>query len=653
MSGIAGIYNINGLPVDPAVLHRMIDAIAHRGPDGVRHWIDGPVGLGHCMLHTTPESVYERQPLTDESNNLCLTMDGRVDNREDLLAALKSAGARLRDDTDAELVLRAYECWGTECPAKIIGDFAFVIWDKRHRQLFCARDILGIKPFYYHSDGRKFLWASELHQLFRDPAVPREPNEEMVAEYLAANLTDREGTLYKGILRLAPAHSLLIREGRIDKRAYWDLNPGKEVRHRTDEEYADHFSSIFKEAVRCRLRSQGPVGAELSGGLDSSSVVGMSQALYREGLAPDHGFATLSLVYPGRSCDESSYINDAVDMWKVESHKLHQEAVSPSAYFEDARRYEDFPDYPNGVISNPVSVLSRRNGLRVVLTGGGGDEWLTGSFYHYADFLRRFKILTLVRQLRCDRQFGRTSVGVPAIVFPRRALLRVGFFPLLPPLARRGVKWALRRGYVPPPWIDPQFAHRARLRERQSEPVHKKFPTFAQEDMYGNLIDGWACQGYEIGNRSESRYGFERRHPLSDRRVIEFAFALPEEQRWRGQEPKFILRNAMRGLLPETIRRRLTKADFSQVFPEALEAIGGENFFNSLTIASMGWVDGNRASGLYREMIQNYKQSNGGLIAHTWQLWMICGIELWFRAVFLGADHASSEILPGCEIQPV
>ena len=655
MSGIAGIYNFNGLPVDPGLLHRMIDAVAHRGPDGVRHWIDGSVGLGHCMLHTTPESVYERQPLTDESGNLCLTMDGRVDNRKELLSALKSAGARLRDDTDAELVLKAYECWGTECPAQIIGDFAFVVWDKRQRQLFCARDILGIKPFYYHSDSGKFLWASELHQLFRDATVPREPNEGMVAEYLAASLTNREETLYKGILRLAPAHFLLVREGQVVKRAYWDIDPSKEVRYGNDEEYAEHFSSVFKEAVRCRLRSHGSVGAELSGGLDSSAVVGMSQVLYREGKVTDRGFATFSLVYPGLSCDESSYIDDAVDMWSVESNRLHHEAAQPSVYFEDARRYEDFPDYPNGVMSNPVSVLAKRNGIRAVLTGAGGDEWLTGSFYHYADFLRRLKILSLVRQLRCDRQFDRTSDGVPAIIFPRGALLRVGFFPLLPPFARRAVKWALRRGYVPPPWIDAQFARRARLTERQSECAHKKFPTFAQQDMYCNLMDGWACQGYELGSRSEARYGFERRHPLSDRRVIEFAFALPEEQRWREHKPKLILRNAMRGLIPETIRRRLTKADFSHVFPESLKAIGGEDFFNSLTIASMGWVDGNRASGLYREMMQSYKQSNDGLVVHTWKLWMICGIELWFRAVFLGADHPSTEVLraQACETQPI
>jgi asparagine synthase (glutamine-hydrolysing) len=331
MSGIAGIFNIDGAPVDRALLQRMTDAIAHRGPDGIHHWVDGPVGIGHCMLQTTPESVYERQPLTDESGHLCLNMDGRVDNREELISALKSKNARLRDDTDAELVLKAYECWGEECPVRILGDFAFVIWDMRQRQLFCARDILGVRPFYYYTDGRKFLWASELQQLFRDPGVPREPNEGMVAEYLAASLTDREETLYKGIMRLAPAHSLLLRAGRIDKRWYWDVDPSKEVRHRTDEEYAEHFSEVFAEAVRCRLRSQEPVGAELSGGLDSSAVVGMAQRLYQEGRATDLGFVTFSLVYPGLACDESAYIDDVVRMWGVKSNRVRYEAPEPSA----------------------------------------------------------------------------------------------------------------------------------------------------------------------------------------------------------------------------------------------------------------------------------------------------------------------------------
>src|SRR5476649_2651280 len=148
MSGIAGIYNLDGQPVDRARMQRMTDMMAYRGPDGMGCWIDGPVGLGHAMLHTTPESLREIQPLSDERSALCVTLDGRVDNRSELHAALQSKGQPLRTDTDAELVLQAYACWGEDCPQHILGDFAFAIWDGRNRKLFCARDALGIKPFY-------------------------------------------------------------------------------------------------------------------------------------------------------------------------------------------------------------------------------------------------------------------------------------------------------------------------------------------------------------------------------------------------------------------------------------------------------------------------------------------------------------------------
>jgi|SRR5208337_1209380 len=184
MSGIAAIFNLDTRPVDRGLLTRTIDAVPYRGPDGIHIWTDGSVGLGHAMMCTTPESRLERQPLHDDDAGLVLTMDGRVDNREELAGVLTGKGHRLRDDTDAELVLRAYECWGENSPAKIFGDFAYVIWDARRRHLFCARDILGIKPFYYFHDRRIFLCASELQQILKCARVPREPNEGMVASIL-------------------------------------------------------------------------------------------------------------------------------------------------------------------------------------------------------------------------------------------------------------------------------------------------------------------------------------------------------------------------------------------------------------------------------------------------------------------------------------
>lgn len=167
MSGIAAIYNLNGRPLDRALLLRLTDVIAHRGPDGSGLFVDGAVGLSHQMLRTTPESLHEEQPLADETGNLILTLDGRVDNRNELKAALKAKGFGLRADTDAELVLLAYQAWGEECPQRIIGDFAFVVWDKRNRHFFCARDPMGIRPFYYYLDDRTFLCGSELRQILR------------------------------------------------------------------------------------------------------------------------------------------------------------------------------------------------------------------------------------------------------------------------------------------------------------------------------------------------------------------------------------------------------------------------------------------------------------------------------------------------------
>jgi asparagine synthase (glutamine-hydrolysing) len=402
MSGIAGIYHFDGCPVAPALLRRMTDIISHRGPDGAGHWLDGPVGLGHRMLHTTPESLQEKQPLHDAAGDLCLTLDGRVDNREELKAALEAEGVKLRTDTDGEMVLRAYECWGEECPRRIIGDFAFAIWDGRKRQLFCARDPLGIKPFYYHTDGRTFIWGSEPRQLFLSPTCRLEPNQGMMGEYLSGRIVDVEETLYQGILRLPPAHVLTVQDGQLRKRRYFDIDPHQEIRYRSDEEYAEHFHEIFKEAVRCRLRSPSVVGVFVSGGLDSSAIFGMARLLTSEGAIEDLSVEPYSLIFAHPAADERTYIEDVVKMWGVKAHSICPDAWAPPPLTAQVRHLQDFPDFPNASPWEPLLALARERGSRVVLWGHGGDEWLTGDSIHCADLLRRCRIPTLLRQLRTD-----------------------------------------------------------------------------------------------------------------------------------------------------------------------------------------------------------------------------------------------------------
>jgi len=174
-----------------------------------------------------------------------------------------------------------------------------------------------------------------------------------------------------------------------------------------------------------------------------------------------------------------------------------------------------------------------------------------------------------------------------------------------------------------------------RLNERNTK---RRFPSFAQEHIASILTSGWLSQASELGSRIESWFHLEKRHPFLDRRLIEFALALPEEQRWRRDQPKFILRQAMQGYLPEMIQRRLTKADFSHVFAEALQAVGGERLFGSLAIAQTGWIDGAYVSEMYRQMALRYAQGGLGYMSYIWKLWMIFGIELWFNTVFLNKD---------------
>ncbi len=631
MSGISAIFNLDGRPIDRELLGRMNGVIAHRGPDGSGLFVDGPVGLGHQMLRTTPQSLREVQPLADETGGVVLTFDGRVDNRDELKAALEAKGAVLRTDCDAEMVLRAYQSWGEDCARRIIGDFAFVIWDKRERRLVAARDPLGIRPFYYYLDDKTLRCGSELRQILEDPAIRREPNEGMVAEYLSAYIVNTEETLYKRILRLAPSHLLVARPGApVRKIRYWDIDPAVEIRYQTDDQYAEHFLEIFREAVKCRLRSLGPIGADLSGGLDSSSVVVMAQSLYRAGVVSETSFETFSLMFPPGPSDESGYIDDVVRMLDIKANRTRVPPPEPTCYLDSVRRSLDFPFYPNCVGANALRALVRSRGIRVNLTGHGGDDRVGRSMRHYADLLRSLDLLGFIREARSEA----SRIGTSAAIL--RALSS-GLAPLMPDSLRRAIR-RLRGGSQKFfPWINSEFARRVGLFERiHTSRPGPRFPTFAQQDVYKEVFHGTNVHALEIEERSDAWSGLESRHPFQDRRMVEFAVRLPESQRWRNGQQKFVLRQAMRGLLPESVRQRSSKGDFTSSFQDAFRLLGGEAMFDSLAIAAQGWINEEQARQMLRLELNTSAciQQREGCISQCYPVWMIAGIDLWFRNAF-------------------
>jgi asparagine synthase (glutamine-hydrolysing) len=585
------------------------------------------------MLYTTPESLAEKQPFAEETGNYCLSFDGRIDNRDELKKQLQLSGASLKTDTDAELVLRAYQYWGEDCARRLLGDFAFAVWDHQRQQLFCARDILPVKPFYYYLDKNVFVFASELQALFSCAVVPRKPNEAMVGEFLAGAITHQEQTLYQDIFRLPAANYLVVRRDHVQKTRYWDIESTKQIRYRTDRDYADHFFELFKAAVQCRLRSHTPVGAYLSGGLDSSSVVGMVQFLVTREKIADPKLRTFSLIFPGLPADENAYIREVIHMWGLNAETQIPPTPDPSEYVGEVNRYQDFPYYPNGSMSNCLRASAQAKGIRVLLTGLGGDDWLSGSSYHLADMLRQLRFTSFVRQARFDSQ---TLSFNPST----HRMIRFGIWPTLPIFVRRAIRRMRHRG-KPPVWIDAKFARRINLQSRTHQEIMRHpFSSFAQADLYRSAFSGFGSHFAEVEERAASWFGIEQRHPFHDRHIIEFALALPENQRWRGNEPKFILRNAMRDLLPESVRQRQTKAEFSHVFAEVLRQKHCNDSFASSAISTMEWVDGKELRRLYLETIHRYESGDEGYSAHVWTLWLAYGIDLWLRAVFLeGGDR--------------
>src|SRR5579872_6431713 len=329
MSGMCGVYRRNGAPATGDCVSRMLANLRHRGPDAHAAWHNNSIEFGHVMLYVTPESLSEVLPLVRE--NCAITCDARIDNRRELMQMLASDLDSVQP-ADSELILAAYRQWGQSCVDRLLGDFAFAIWDGARQELFCASDPMGVKSLYYHLTSQAYFFASEVKALVSLPEVPRRLNELRVAEYLVTLFEDRSGTFYEGILRLPGGHVMVVGREKASVRQYWQLDYTRELRLGSDQEYVEGFLDVFTEAVRCRTRSAFPVGSALSGGLDSSSVACVARNLRPAGARP---LDTFSLIFPGlpkedqRAIDERPEMQAVLDTGGFQPHFIQADQLSP------------------------------------------------------------------------------------------------------------------------------------------------------------------------------------------------------------------------------------------------------------------------------------------------------------------------------------
>lgn len=628
MSGIAGIFYRDGRPADQRLIALMTDVMAHRGPDDAGVWVDGPVGLGHRMLHTTPESLYERLPLTSRCGNYTITADARIDNRDELIPLLGLNDRPRAHIGDAEVILAAYRRWGERCPEQLLGDFAFAIWDGRKRQLFCARDFMGVRPFHYFASDQVFIIASELRAILSLTAVPRQLNEAKVVEYFVPLLegTDETSTIYSDILCLPAGCSLHVQHDTIVKRRYRALDTVFELRLPSDDEYAEAFLAVLTQAIRCRLRGGASVGAMLSGGVDSSAIVCIAQRLLAEQRCGRLSTFSASIAAP-TECPERRFIaavlqGTDVDPTIVTTDQLGQ-YVSP--LFEVVQQIDD----PFGVAWLTVVLTmycaAQQHNLRAVLDGVDGDLVASLDEYYPMYLLRRGAVKTMFHELRGAADFYGSPIW--------RVALDSCVWPITPAAVQRA--WIVfRQGYplalptsIP---LNRAFIERQQIRERvQAEYAHLfRLEQNSRQEHAGQLLASSFTAALDRYSKVAAVFSIEPRHPLLDRRVIDFCLSLPIEQKRQRGWTKAILRRAMAGILPDIVRQRRDRENPSIAYIGTYLAVMSdwlEILFNS-TLEEVGpFLQTADIFTIYRQYKHAHTPSD------TIAIWSVFQFSMWLR----------------------
>jgi asparagine synthase (glutamine-hydrolysing) len=577
MSGIFGIFNQDGAPVRAGDLNAMASLLARRGPDGTGIWNGASVGLGHTLLATTPELVFERQPWRHAGSGCTITADVRLDNRPELLSAL-GLSDRAGITGDAELIVAAYLAWGEDCLDRLLGDFAFAIWDPRRHRLFCARDQFGMRPLYYHhSPGRFLAFASEPRALLALPQVPYRINEGRIADFLVSQLEgiDKTSTFFEEVFRLPPAHALSVTPEGVRQWRYWALEPGPELRLATDQDYAEAFLEVFTEAVRCRLRSPGPVGSMLSGGMDSGSVTAIARGILAEtGQGP---LATFSAVGPDpETCVETRTIHAALSMGGLDPHLVSCADLDPLMPELELLTWQlDDPFDSSMTLIRAIYLAAHAQGLKVLLDGVAGDTVLSEG-PHISRLLRAGHWWTALRETAGQRLFWGNGYSVWSSL-GRSA--RTAFTPSLlrqwvkqhPLHDRRRVQKNLRHSLIHPDFADRvDLAKRLRILDTQGD--HTGLLASHARERAAAIEHPYLTVGRERYDRVASAVAVEPRDPFLDRRVVAFCLSIPAGQKLQQGWPKAILRRAMAGKLPDAVRWRRGKQHLGWNFTKALMA---------------------------------------------------------------------------------
>ncbi|MCP4117303.1 MAG: asparagine synthase (glutamine-hydrolyzing) [Desulfobacteraceae bacterium] len=623
MCGITGKFNYGtGEPVSGQLIQAMCDKIVHRGPDDSGVFIDGPVGLGHRRLSIIDLSEQGHQPMGSRDGRYWITYNGEVYNFLSLRKELISLGYEFQSRCDTEVILYLYQEYGKSCLERLRGMFAFAIWDSKEQSLFLARDRIGKKPLFYYNDGRMFVFASEMKSILEDKSVKRAINYQAFYDYFKYLYVPDPKTIYRNMYKLRPGHYLTCSKDRIHEQEYWDVSfahPNLKSRDEISEELYD----ILDQSVNYRMISDVPLGAFLSGGIDSSCVVAMMA------LRNNDPVTTCSIGFDSEEYDEVQFAKTVADIYKTDHHELTVKENVASVIKELPHYFDEpFAD-ASAVPTYFVSKLARQR-VAVALAGDGGDENFAGyEKYRLDDIENRFRnsIPECIRKSLFPSLALLLSGADSPVLQKGRTLLNTlghdsgyGFYltntemedglwnQLINDETRKNI------GDYDPFSVTEHYYNKADTDNHLSKILYTDLKTYLPGDILVKV------------DRMSMAHSLEVRAPILDHNVIEYAASIPVALKYNKGEKKYILKRSLAKVLPEEILYR-KKMGFSvplaewfrnEIKSEAEEVLFGDDsnlavFFNIDTVKKI------------------WKSHQTGLRNYGSVLWALYLYELWFR----------------------
>jgi|GEM_PF-2882736 len=587
MSGICGIIYLNKKTVD-AELFTMVECLAHRGPDGIHRYQNQNGALAQLQMFVSRQSFYEKQIHVNQAGWVVVA-DARLDNREDLATKLGFVfEANALQVADSELIIAAYERWGNDCLDQFIGDFAFVIYQPKSDTVFCARDPMGLRSlFYYYVPNQVFVFASEIKALLALDFVPQAINKEKIARYLSWEdmvILPYKHTFYESIFRVISGHWLLVERHKLQTEFYWKLNLSRFDHLKTEADFAQAFQDIFFEAVRCRVQSPFAIASHLSGGLDSSSV----SVVARHFLQPkDIQLITIHHKPSHPSADETEYANAVVDQGGC----VHYLVEPLNGYYDTTTQMTAMIDRPQ-IWTQPANVhlswpkLVQQLGARTVLTGSEGDATVSHGREYFQELLAQRNwpaFWQATGQLATIHQLNHTKVAAREMAcfinqewrwheVNTLAWLTIKTLKTCPINVLRLGKSILKKaifgsnvGPLPPNLLVSKWVKIILQNNRKAlqNPGDMSLPLALRHHWRTMRYNG-IMENNEQYEAVAAHHGYEVCHPFYDRRLVELCLATPARVKFGKGYGRGQMRDAMQEYLPQSIRARTTKAEFSE-----------------------------------------------------------------------------------------